>query len=88
MESTEGVDNFASGVSAAGAGKAVARMRAGTAKKKASNGRFVARPIENRAHGEKLIERKFAMKNVTAGEAVGDFEIFRGDDLHGLDETW
>src|SRR5258708_40207628 len=61
-------------------------MRAGAAEKKAANGRLVARPIENGAHGEELIEREFAVKNVAAGEPVGSFEILRSDDLHGIDE--
>src|SRR5713101_8945030 len=84
--SAKGVDDFAGGVSAAGTGEAVAGMRAGAAEKKAANGSLVARPIENGAHGEELIEREFAVKNVPAGEAVGGFEIFRRDDLHGFDE--
>ena len=47
---------------------------------------FVARPVEDRAHGEELVERQFAVENVAAGEAVGGLEILRRDDLHGLDE--
>ena len=61
-------------------------MRAGAAKKKAADGRFVTRPIENGTHGEKLIESELAMKNVASGEAVGSFEIKRRDDLHVFDE--
>ena len=62
-------------------------MRAGAAKKKAADGRFVTRPIQNGTHGKKLIESEFAVKNVAAGEAVGSFEIKRRDDLHVFDET-
>src|SRR5258706_1793996 len=85
-ESSEVADDFAGGIGAASAGQAVAGMRAGAAKKKAADGRFVARPIENGTHGEKLIECELAMKNVAAGEAVGSFEIKRRDDLHVFDE--
>src|SRR6266436_818062 len=84
--SSEGVDDFAGGVGAGGAGEAVSRMGAGAAKEEASDGSFVARPIENGAHGEELIESEFAVENVTAGEAVGGFQIKRRDDLHGFDE--
>src|SRR6266853_2570526 len=80
-ESSKFADDFASGVGAGNAGQAVAGMRAGAAKKKAADGRFVTRPIQNRAHGEELIESEFAVKNVAAGEAVGSFEIKRRDDL-------
>src|SRR5258706_7152651 len=85
-ESSEVADDFAGGIGAASAGQAVAGMRAGAARKKAADGRFVARPIENGTHGEKLIECELAMKNVAAGEAVGSFEIKRRDDLHVFDE--
>src|ERR1700686_3356918 len=85
-ESSEVADDFAGGVGAACAGQAVAGMRAGAAKKKAADGRFVARPIENGTHGEKLIECELAMENVAAGEAVGSFEIKWRDDLHVLVE--
>src|SRR6266851_4801264 len=61
-------------------------MRAGAAKKKAADGGFVARPIENGAHSEKLIEREFAVKNVASSETVGRFEILGRDDLHVFDE--
>src|SRR5258708_6688368 len=62
-------------------------MRAGAAKKKAADRRFVPRPIENGAHGEKLIERELAMKNVAACETVGCFEILGSDDLNPFDEA-
>src|SRR5580704_2279114 len=62
-------------------------MRAGAAQEKPANWRFVARPIEDRAHGEKLIERQFAVENVATREAVTCFEIVRSDDLHVFDEA-
>src|SRR6202165_4640616 len=85
-ESSEVADDLAGGVGAACAGQAVAGMRAGAAKKKAADGRFVARPIENGTHGEKLIECDLAVKNGAPGKAVGSFEIKRRDDLHVFDE--
>src|SRR5258708_3086392 len=55
-KSSEVADDFAGGIGAAGAGQAVAGMRAGAAKKKTADGRFVTRPIENGTHSEKLID--------------------------------
>src|SRR6266404_7970686 len=86
-ESSEGVDDFAGGVGAGRAGEAVAGMRAGAAEKEAADGRFVARPIENGAHGEELIESEFAVENVAAGEAVAGFEILGRDDLNSFDQA-
>src|SRR5580700_2692337 len=62
-------------------------MSAGTGKKEAADGRFVASPIENRAHGEKLIEGEFAVEHVAARETVNRFEVMRSDDLHVFDEA-
>src|SRR5690348_1477886 len=83
----EGVDDFAGGVGAGSAGEAVAGMRAGAAEKKATDGRFVAGPIEDRTHGEELIQGEFAVKDVAAGESVAGFEVVRSDDLHVFDEA-
>src|SRR2546425_5269939 len=63
-------------------------MRARTAKKKAANGSFVTRPIENWTHGEELIESKLTMENVAAGETVGSLEILGGNDLDAFDQAW
>jgi len=81
------VDDFAGGVGAAHAGEAIAGVCAGAAKKESADGRFVARPIENRAHGEELVESEFAVENVAAGESVRDFEILGSDDLHAFHEA-
>ena len=62
-------------------------MGAGTAEEEALDGRFVAGPVEDRAHGEQLIEGQLAVKNVAAGEAVFGFEVFGGDGLSALDEA-
>src|SRR5258708_37532562 len=79
----EVVDDFAGGVRAGRAREAAAGMRAGAAEKKAANGRAVARPFEQRAHGEKLVEREFTVENVAAGEAVGLLEVERRGGLRG-----
>src|SRR2546430_10826247 len=86
-KSSQVADNFAGGVDAGGAGEAVAGMGAGTAEKKATDGCLVARPIENRAHGEKLIECELAVENVAAGKTVGCFEILGRDDLRSEEHT-
>ena len=62
-------------------------MRARTAKKKAADGSFVTRPIENGTHGEELIESKLTMENVAAGETVGSLEILGGNDLDAFDKA-
>ena len=54
------MDDFASGVGAGDSGQAVTGVSAGAAEEKAADGRFVAGPIENGPHGEKLIESKLA----------------------------
>src|SRR6266851_6823470 len=87
QESSELADDLAGRVSAGSSGQAVAGMRARAAEKKTVYGRLVARPIEYRTHGEKLIQSEFAVKDVTAGEAVGGLEILRRDDLNALDQA-
>src|SRR6266853_3786320 len=85
--STQVSDDFAGGVGAACAGEAVTRMGAGATEKKPADGRSVARPIEDRSHGEKLIESKLAVENVAASETVGGFEILGRDDLDAFDQA-
>ena len=84
--SAEVVDDFFGGVRTAGAGESVARMRAGAAEEEPADRGFVARPVENGAHGEELVECEFAVEDVAAGEAVDGFEIARRDDLHRFDD--
>src|SRR5207244_12871427 len=84
-KSSQVADNFAGGVGAGGAGEAVAGMGAGTAEKKATDGCLVARPIENRAHGEKLIECELAVENVAAGKTVRAFELLGAYDVAACD---
>ena len=73
FESAEGVDDFAGGVGAGGAGQAVAWMRGGAAEEEVADGSFVAGPVEDGAHGEELVEGQFAVEDVASGEAVGGF---------------
>src|ERR1700744_564674 len=84
--SAEVGDVFLSGVGTASAGESVAGMRAGAAEEKSANRSFVTRPIEDRAHGEELIESEFAVEDVAASESVDGFEIARRDDLHRFDD--
>src|SRR3954464_9331945 len=56
-------------------------MRARSAKIQIFDRSAVSCPVEHRTHGEYLIQREFAMKYLTARQAVGLFEIQRGDDL-------
>ena len=50
------LQDFAGGVRAGLAGQAGAGMGAASAEKEAVDGRVVARPIEERTHGEELVE--------------------------------
>src|SRR5215469_2960868 len=47
----------------------------------------VPRPIEQWTHGEELIQSQFAVEDVSPGEAVGLFEVFRRDDLAVFDKA-
>src|SRR5215467_8621427 len=85
--SAQFADDFAGGVGAAGARQAVARMRARATEKEPANRRLVARPIENRTHGEELVQCEFAVKNMAAGESVASFQVFRRDDLNPFHEA-
>ena len=81
----DGFDDLAGGVEAGGAGEGDSRMGAGAAEEKSANGSGVAGEAEERAHGEKLVEGEFAVRDVAAGEAVGFFEVEGGDDAAGDD---
>src|SRR5882672_272191 len=52
-----------------------ARMSSRTAQIQVLNGRSVACPVQYRTHGEELVQGKFAVEDVSAGEAVGGLEI-------------
>src|ERR1700692_4030189 len=61
-------------------------MRSVAAKEKSFHRSLIARPIEDRAHGEELVERKFAVENVPAGETVSRLQIERRDYVRRFDE--
>ena len=71
---------MAGGVEGGGGGETCAGVDAGAAEEKAANGRAITRPADQRAHGEKLVEREFAVRDVAAGETVVIFEVERRDD--------
>src|ERR1039458_2172892 len=56
-------------------------MRAVSTQEQAIDWRFVARPVEQRAHGEELIESEFSVEDVASSEAVCFLEVFGRDDL-------
>ena len=55
-ELAEGVDYFAGGVGAGGAGQPVAGVGAGATEEEIADGSSVARPVKDRAHGKELVE--------------------------------
>ena len=63
-------------------------MGARSAEKQILDWGAVTRPIEHRAHGEQLIERKFAVKDVAAAKSIGFIEVKRRDDLAMQDFVW
>ena len=50
-------------------------MRSAPAQIKILNRRLVTRPIQQRTHGEELIQRQIAVEDLAAGQAVLVFEI-------------
>src|ERR1039458_2070500 len=56
-------------------------MRAVSTQEQAIDWRFVARPVEQRAHGEELIESEFSVEDLASSEAVRFLEVFGRDDL-------
>ena len=58
-----------------------ARMRARSAEEQILDRRPVARPAEQRARDEQLIERQLAVEDVAAGQAVRALEVERRDHL-------
>jgi hypothetical protein len=63
----EVAEDFAGGVGAGGSCDAVAGVSAVAAEVEASYRGRVARPAENGAHGENLVEGEFAVEGVAAG---------------------
>src|SRR5690348_18474733 len=64
-------------------GQARSGMRARSAQIEVANRRAIARPIQQWTHGEKLIERQLAVKDVAAGEPVSVLQILGRDNLVG-----
>src|SRR5580704_2216129 len=63
------------------AGQPCSWMRPRAAQVQILNRRSISSPVKQRAHGEKLIERQFTVKDVTARETVSVLKILRRDDL-------
>src|SRR5580700_4708567 len=63
------------------AGQSCSWMRPRAAQVQILNRRSISSPVKQRAHGEKLIERQFTVKDVTARETVSVLKILRRDDL-------
>src|SRR5947208_8938234 len=64
-----------------------ARVTAGPAKVKSLARRSVARPAEQRPHGEELVERRLPVVDVPARERVSLLEVERRDHLPVEDEA-
>ena len=64
-------------------GNSTARMRACAAEIESLDRSSILRPADDWAEGEKLIERLFAVMNVSAAQSVCLFQIKRRDDLPG-----
>src|SRR2546430_16976950 len=67
-------------------GQSRSRMRSRPAQIQVANRRAVSCPVEQWTHGEKLIERQLAVKNVSASESVCIFQVLRSNDLVGQDQ--
>src|SRR5690349_18190841 len=81
------LQNFSRGVGAGGTGQTVSGMRSRAAKVQPPDRRAVARPVQQRAHGENLVQRQLTVENVAASQAVGFFQIFWGDNLTSLHQA-
>src|SRR6266567_2372696 len=72
---------LARGIRAGPTSESPPRMRPAPAQIKILNRRAVPRPIQQRTHGEELIERKFPVENLPASEPVFFFQIARRNNL-------
>src|ERR1700722_10219257 len=52
------------------------------------DGRAVTRPAGRGTQEEKLLERKFALKNISFGESGGALDVERGDELFADDQAF
>ena len=78
--------NFSRGIGARQACQSATGMRAGAAQVQSLKRSSILRPANQRTEREKLIERLFAVVNVSAAETVSLFEIERRDYLAGNDQ--
>ena len=78
---TGGFDDLFRREHAGSAVEAGSRMRAGAAEEEVANRRRIARPAEQRAAGQELIERDLAVKYLSTRQPVGRLQIHRGDHL-------
>src|SRR5882762_4020892 len=75
------LQDLACGIGPRAARQARAGMRATSAQIQILNRRSVTRPIQQRPHGEKLVESQIAVEDLSASKAVGVFQVLRSDDL-------
>ena len=80
--------NFERGEAAGRAHDAAAGMGGGAAHVEILDGRAIARPAGDGPQEEKLLERKFSLKNIAFGEAGGALDIERRDDLLADDDVF
>jgi len=67
------VNDFLRSIRPRSACQSIPRMRSVAAEKKPFHRSLIPRPIEQRPHGEELVQRKFAVENVAARETVRSF---------------
>src|SRR6478735_9418553 len=77
----EAFQNLARRVSSRSPGQSGPWMGPTSAEIKVFNRRFVARPIQQGAHGEELVQRKVAVKNLPTRETVPLLQIKRRNNL-------
>src|SRR5438093_13170093 len=80
-------NDFPARIGAGSAGQSAAGVSAGAAKVESFEWSAVLSPTDKRAKGEKLIDRVFAVKDVSAAEAVALLQVERGDDLAVNDQV-
>src|SRR3954466_6168395 len=69
---------------AGGPCQSISGMSARAAQIEILDRRPISCPVQQRTHGENLVERQFAVKDVSTGQAINFFQILRRDDLPAL----
>src|SRR5256885_5080517 len=77
----EAFQNLARGVGSRSPGQSCSRMGSATAKIEIFNRRFVTSPIQQRTHGEELVQREIAVKDLPTRKPVLLFQVEGRDDL-------